>query len=82
MQVFFYEVVVLYYFLGSDLYSFLLYVKLVFISFYLRSIWVRGTVPHFRCDKLMYLVWRRFLPLSLNYLLFFVGVNCFNFSLL
>jgi NADH-ubiquinone oxidoreductase chain 1 len=31
---------------------------------------------------LMYLAWKRFLPLSLNYLLFFVGVKCFIFSLL
>jgi hypothetical protein len=28
----------------------------------------------------MYLAWRRFLPLSLNYLLFFVGVRCFIYS--
>ena len=27
----------------------------------------------------MYLAWRRFLPLSLNYLLFFVGIKCFIF---
>jgi hypothetical protein len=29
-----------------------------------------------------YLAWRRFLPLSMNYLFFFVGVKCFIFSLL
>jgi len=34
-------------------------------------------MPRFRYDKLMYLAWKRFLPLSLNYLLFFVGVMCF-----
>jgi NADH-ubiquinone oxidoreductase chain 1 len=67
-------------FLGGDLYSFFFYIKVVFISFVF--IWVRGTVPRFRYDKLMYLAWRRFLPLSLNYLLFFVGVKCFIFSLL
>nr|QXT44010.1 NADH dehydrogenase subunit 1 [Astratotermes hilarus]QXT44023.1 NADH dehydrogenase subunit 1 [Astratotermes hilarus] len=67
-------------FLGSDLYSFLFYVKVVFISF--LFIWVRGTLPRFRYDKLMYLAWKSFLPLSLNYLLFFVGVSCFIFSLL
>jgi len=39
-------------FLGSDLYSFLFYVKLTIISFIF--IWVRGTLPHFRY-KLMYL---------------------------
>nr|AQP28323.1 NADH dehydrogenase subunit 1 [Bulbitermes sp. A TB-2017] len=67
-------------FLGSDLYSFFFYVKLVFISF--LFIWVRGTVPRFRYDSLMYLAWKSFLPLSLNYLLFFIGVKCFIFSLL
>nr|QXI86616.1 NADH dehydrogenase subunit 1 [Allognathotermes hypogeus]QXT44192.1 NADH dehydrogenase subunit 1 [Allognathotermes hypogeus] len=67
-------------FLGSDLYSFLFYVKVCFISF--MFIWVRGTLPRFRYDKLMYLAWSSFLPLSLNYLLFFVGVSCFVFSLL
>nr|URH16874.1 NADH dehydrogenase subunit 1 [Protocapritermes odontomachus] len=67
-------------FLGSDLYSFFFYVKLTFVSF--LFIWVRGTLPRFRYDKLMYLAWKSFLPLSLNYLLFFVGVKCFIFSLL
>nr|AQP30035.1 NADH dehydrogenase subunit 1 [Nasutitermes sp. COL2012L08] len=67
-------------FLGSDLYSFFFYVKLAFISF--LFIWVRGTMPRFRYDKLMYLAWSSFLPLSLNYLLFFIGVKCFVFSLL
>nr|AQP29539.1 NADH dehydrogenase subunit 1 [Nasutitermes matangensis]AQP30699.1 NADH dehydrogenase subunit 1 [Nasutitermes matangensis] len=66
-------------FLGSDLYSFFFYVKLAFVSF--LFIWVRGTVPRFRYDKLMYLAWSSFLPLSLNYLLFFIGVKCFIFSL-
>jgi len=67
-------------FLGSDLYSFFFYVKLTLVSF--LFIWVRGTVPRFRYDKLIYLAWKRFLPLSLNYLLFFIGVKCFIFSLL
>nr|WNL54471.1 NADH dehydrogenase subunit 1 [Amitermes sp. 'megaceps'] len=67
-------------FLGSDLYSFFFYVKLTFVSF--LFVWVRGTLPRFRYDKLMYLAWSSFLPLSLNYLLFFVGVSCFIFSLL
>ena len=35
------------------------------------------SIPRFHYDKSMYLAWRRFLPLSLNYLLFFVGVRCF-----
>nr|AMH85460.1 NADH dehydrogenase subunit 1 [Boettcheria latisterna] len=58
-------------FLGSDVFSFLFYCKLTFISF--MFIWVRGTLPRFRYDKLMYLAWKSFLPFSLNFLLFFVG---------
>nr|URX53227.1 NADH dehydrogenase subunit 1 [Rugitermes laticollis] len=60
-------------FLGCDLSSLSFYVKLSFISY--LFIWVRGTLPRFRYDKLMYLAWSSFLPLSLNYLLFFLGVK-------
>nr|YP_010049240.1 NADH dehydrogenase subunit 1 [Promethis valgipes]QPL15575.1 NADH dehydrogenase subunit 1 [Promethis valgipes] len=56
-------------FLGGDLYSFLFFVKLVLVSF--LWIWVRGTLPRFRYDKLMYLAWKSFLPVSLNFLMFF-----------
>nr|QDI93854.1 NADH dehydrogenase subunit 1 [Tuxedo elongatus] len=59
-------------FLGCDLYSFAFYLKWVFIVF--CFIWVRGTLPRFRYDKLMYLAWKMFLPLSLNYLVFLVGL--------
>lgn len=58
-------------FLGCDLFTFLFYLKLTFVSFIF--IWVRGTLPRFRYDKLIYLAWKCFLPFSLNYLLFFVG---------
>nr|QPO06689.1 NADH dehydrogenase subunit 1 [Anopheles longipalpis] len=67
-------------FLGSDIYSFSFFLKLSFISFIF--IWVRGTLPRFRYDKLMYLAWKSFLPLSLNYLFFFVGLKIFFISLL
>nr|QLY90187.1 NADH dehydrogenase subunit 1 [Zaphne divisa] len=62
-------------FLGSDVFSLLFYVKLTFVSF--MFIWVRGTLPRFRYDKLMYLAWKSFLPFSLNFLLFFVGFKIF-----
>nr|YP_010022705.1 NADH dehydrogenase subunit 1 [Sarcophaga diminuta]QOP39552.1 NADH dehydrogenase subunit 1 [Sarcophaga diminuta] len=62
-------------FLGSDLFSLLFYIKLTFVSF--MFIWVRGTLPRFRYDKLMYLAWKSFLPFSLNFLLFFVGFKVF-----
>uniref|UniRef100_A0AAU7BA92 NADH-ubiquinone oxidoreductase chain 1 n=1 Tax=Isoplectron armatum TaxID=3073468 RepID=A0AAU7BA92_9ORTH len=65
-------------FLGCDIMS--IFFKLTFLSF--MFIWVRGTLPRFRYDKLMYLAWKSFLPLSLNYLLFFVGLKVLWMSLL
>ncbi|YP_004221860.1 NADH dehydrogenase subunit 1 (mitochondrion) [Culex pipiens pipiens] len=67
-------------FLGSDIYSLLFFFKLTMISF--LFIWVRGTLPRFRYDKLMYLAWKSFLPMSLNYLFFFIGVKLGVLSLL
>nr|WNV61906.1 NADH dehydrogenase subunit 1 [Urodexia penicillum] len=67
-------------FLGGDIFSFLFFLKLSFISF--LFIWVRGTLPRFRYDKLMYLSWKSFLPFSLNFLLFFIGYKIFLFYLI
>nr|ACF10356.1 NADH dehydrogenase subunit 1 [Troides aeacus] len=55
--------------------SMMFYFKLVVISFIF--IWVRGTLPRYRYDKLMYLSWKSYLPLSLNFLLFFIGLKIF-----
>nr|AII41695.1 NADH dehydrogenase subunit 1 [Petrobiellus sp. 1 JZ-2014] len=60
-------------FLGCNVMSLLFYVKVVLISFVF--IWMRGTLPRFRYDKLMFLAWKSYLPISLNYLIFFVGVK-------
>ena len=46
------------FFLGSDIFSFIFFLKLAFVSFIF--IWVRGTLPRFRYDKLMYLAWKVF----------------------
>nr|WGO57963.1 NADH dehydrogenase subunit 1 [Hemithyrsocera vittata] len=67
-------------FLGGDVNNFFFYMKLVLISF--LFIWVRGTLPRFRYDKLMYMAWSSFLPLSLNYLFFLGGLSIFLFSVL
>nr|YP_010026196.1 NADH dehydrogenase subunit 1 [Oxytauchira flange]QOQ37040.1 NADH dehydrogenase subunit 1 [Oxytauchira flange] len=67
-------------FLGGNFYSFVFFVKLVFVSF--LFIWVRGTLPRFRYDKLMYLAWKSFLPLSLNFFIFFVGSKVLLISLI
>nr|QCP68883.1 NADH dehydrogenase subunit 1 [Cryptolestes ferrugineus] len=66
-------------FLDGDLYNWFFYIKVVFISFF--WIWVRGTLPRFRYDKLMYLAWKSYLPISLNYLFFFLGMAIFCFTL-
>nr|YP_010591374.1 NADH dehydrogenase subunit 1 [Agriotes hirayamai]QEH58445.1 NADH dehydrogenase subunit 1 [Agriotes hirayamai] len=65
-------------FLGGDLVSWIFFLKLVFISF--LFVWARGTLPRFRYDKLMYLAWKSFLPVALNYLFFFFGIKLLIFS--
>nr|AKK32555.1 NADH dehydrogenase subunit 1 [Stenopirates sp. PJ-2015] len=59
-------------FFGCDINSILFYLKMLMLMF--MFIWIRGTLPRFRYDKLMYLTWKKFLPMSLNYLLFFSGM--------
>lgn len=44
--------------------------KRVLICF--TFIWVRGTLPRFRYDKLIYIAWKVYLPLSLLFLLLYI----------
>nr|YP_008993141.1 NADH dehydrogenase subunit 1 [Epiophlebia superstes]AFM83563.1 NADH dehydrogenase subunit 1 [Epiophlebia superstes] len=67
-------------FMGCDVYSFLFFIKLGLIAF--SFIWVRGTLPRYRYDMLMYLAWKSFLPISLNYLFFFMGLKILILSFL
>uniref|UniRef100_UPI0030FF0068 NADH dehydrogenase subunit 1 n=1 Tax=Ampittia trimacula TaxID=2573047 RepID=UPI0030FF0068 len=62
-------------YLGGYSLSLMFYLKLIFISFVF--IWVRGTLPRYRYDKLMYLSWKIYLPISLNFLLLFIGLKIF-----
>nr|YP_009825450.1 NADH dehydrogenase subunit 1 [Rachelia extrusa]QIU83265.1 NADH dehydrogenase subunit 1 [Rachelia extrusa] len=62
-------------YLGGYSLSIMFYLKMVFISF--LFIWVRGTLPRYRYDKLMYLSWKIYLPISLNFLLLFIGLKIF-----
>lgn len=62
-------------FLGRRPIRVLFYLKTMFIGF--SFIWVRGTLPRFRYDKLIYLAWKRFLPVTLNFGLFFLGIKIF-----
>nr|WGO62425.1 NADH dehydrogenase subunit 1 [Andraca trilochoides] len=62
-------------YLGGYNLTFFFYLKLVMMSF--LFIWVRGTLPRYRYDKLMYLAWKNYLPISLNFLVLFLGVKIF-----
>nr|AYU71319.1 NADH dehydrogenase subunit 1 [Agrilinae sp. 1 ACP-2013] len=68
------------FFLGGNFFSWLFFLKLVFISF--CFIWVRGTLPRYRYDKLMYLAWKGFLPVSLNFFFLFLGLKLMFYSYL
>nr|UZT26972.1 NADH dehydrogenase subunit 1 [Euwallacea fornicatus] len=57
--------------LGSFLNTFMFFIKLSLVAFF--WIWVRGSLPRYRYDKLMYLVWKCYLPVSLMLLLFYVS---------
>nr|YP_009347387.1 NADH dehydrogenase subunit 1 [Aporia bieti]APU93495.1 NADH dehydrogenase subunit 1 [Aporia bieti] len=60
-------------YLGGYSLNLMFYIKLVFISF--LFIWVRGTLPRYRYDKLMYLCWKIYLPISLNMMILYLGVK-------
>uniref|UniRef100_UPI0030022C5D NADH dehydrogenase subunit 1 n=1 Tax=Parotis laceritalis TaxID=3112171 RepID=UPI0030022C5D len=62
-------------YLGGYSFNFFFYLKISLISF--LFIWVRGTLPRYRYDKLMYLAWKIYLPLSLNFLMFYLGLKIF-----
>nr|WOW98982.1 NADH dehydrogenase subunit 1 [Cixiidae sp.] len=57
-------------FLGGDFFNYSFFLKVLFISF--SFIWIRGTFPRIRYDKLMYLSWKCFLPIVINYFFFFI----------
>nr|CAH59864.1 NADH dehydrogenase subunit 1 [Zygaena purpuralis austronubigena] len=65
-------------YLGGYNLSLIFYLKLALISF--LFIWVRGTLPRYRYDKLMYLAWKSYLPISLNFIIFFMGIILFFFN--
>nr|YP_011010484.1 NADH dehydrogenase subunit 1 [Halobates flaviventris]WPW47112.1 NADH dehydrogenase subunit 1 [Halobates flaviventris] len=80
MNIIFMSLLTVIFFLGCDMGSLMFFLKLVFIIFLV--IWVRGTLPRFRYDKLMYLTWSVFLPISLNYFIFYMGFIIFMFEYL
>nr|QHN56506.1 NADH dehydrogenase subunit 1 [Nysius plebeius] len=73
MNIIFMSLITTIMFLGCD-FSLFFFIKITLIVFWF--IWVRGTLPRFRYDKLMNLTWKIFLPISLNYFLFFSTFLC------
>nr|YP_010535856.1 NADH dehydrogenase subunit 1 [Spinolyprops cribricollis]UYB79068.1 NADH dehydrogenase subunit 1 [Spinolyprops cribricollis] len=61
--------------LGGNINSYFFIMKVVLLSF--LFLWVRGTLPRFRYDKLMSLTWKSFLPCSLIFLGFSLGMKIF-----
>nr|WBK02757.1 NADH dehydrogenase subunit 1 [Negha inflata] len=62
-------------FLGGYSMTIIFYLKMLFMSFFF--LWVRGTLPRFRYDKLMYLAWKCYLPLSINFFIFYISLKIF-----
>lgn len=59
-------------FFGSKWDDLIFFLIISFISF--GFIWIRGTLPRYRYDKLINLCWKRFLPVSLFILIFYFGI--------
>nr|YP_009412989.1 NADH dehydrogenase subunit 1 [Vaejovis smithi]APW29081.1 NADH dehydrogenase subunit 1 [Vaejovis smithi] len=45
------------------------------LLFSLAFIWIRGSFPRFRYDKLMMLAWKSYLPLALNFMFVSIGMK-------
>nr|YP_010580839.1 NADH dehydrogenase subunit 1 [Euwallacea interjectus]UZT26985.1 NADH dehydrogenase subunit 1 [Euwallacea interjectus]WEP25222.1 NADH dehydrogenase subunit 1 [Euwallacea interjectus] len=58
--------------LGGPLNSLSFFIKFMLVAFF--WIWVRGSLPRYRYDKLMYLVWKCYLPVSLMFLMFYFSL--------
>lgn len=64
-------------FFGGDFFSFIFFLKILVLVF--CFIWIRGTFPRYRYDKLIYLSWKCYLPLVLNYLFYFICLRVYLF---
>nr|YP_010478332.1 NADH dehydrogenase subunit 1 [Nesophrosyne sp. 21 GMB-2012]UVI59776.1 NADH dehydrogenase subunit 1 [Nesophrosyne sp. 21 GMB-2012] len=64
-------------FFGCNFNELTFYLKLIFLCF--LFLWVRGTLPRYRYDKLMYLAWKCYLPITLNHIMLFLllSILCF-----
>nr|AXI98622.1 NADH dehydrogenase subunit 1 [Pseudoniphargus mateusorum] len=57
------------FFLGSWVSGVLIFKVMIMVYFF---VWVRATMPRYRYDKLMYLAWKGFLPVSLMIFIFYL----------
>nr|YP_009469878.1 NADH dehydrogenase subunit 1 [Matsumurasca onukii]AVF91601.1 NADH dehydrogenase subunit 1 [Matsumurasca onukii] len=60
-------------FMGGDYYSFMFFMKIMFLCFFF--VWVRCSLPRYRYDKLMYLAWKCYLPMALNFIFMFILIK-------
>ena len=67
-------------FLGANIYNFFFFFKLRILSY--LFVWVRGSLPRFRYDKLINLAWKCLLPSSLNFFFFFFFFKILIFIIL
>nr|UGS80554.1 NADH dehydrogenase subunit 1 [Waoraniella jarlinsoni] len=74
-SIIFMSLIIVIIFTGLNLFSFGFYLFVVFVGY--SFIWLRGTLPRYRYDKLMDLCWKSFLPISLNLLLFYFMLKIF-----
>nr|ALO64874.1 NADH dehydrogenase subunit 1 [Lasioglossum lativentre] len=73
LNIIFMSVLVTIMFLGFSLMSLKFIFTIIFHIFFI--VWIRGVLPRIRYDELMYLCWKKFLSLSLMYIMFILGVK-------
>nr|AYW52116.1 NADH dehydrogenase subunit 1 [Cryptorhynchinae sp. 7 ACP-2013] len=62
-------------FLGGNIMNAVFFLKIVFMAFF--WVWVRGTLPRYRYDKLMYLSWKSYLPVALNLVFLYFSLSIY-----
>nr|AZL93243.1 NADH dehydrogenase subunit 1 [Exallonyx sp. ZJUH_2016014] len=67
-------------FMGGDLLK--LKILMIMLLMIFLVIWVRGALPRYRYDKLMYMIWKGYLPISLNLLLLMLSYKFMIYMLL
>nr|QJD07223.1 NADH dehydrogenase subunit 1 [Ghauriana sinensis] len=57
-------------FMGGNYYEMIFFFYILIMCFFF--VWVRCSLPRYRYDKLMYLAWKCYLPMTLNYIFIFI----------